>query len=58
MRRIHIFTLPVPQGSDRNILTSMQEDIPWFETPVPVLCMEDISGGTLSEARFRDQEWM
>jgi hypothetical protein len=52
----YTLTLPVPQGSDLNILTSLQEDISWFDTPVSILCMEDISGGALLEVRFRDQD--
>jgi len=50
----YTLTLPVPQGSDLNILTSLQEDISWFDTPVSILCLEDISGGALLEVRFKD----
>merc|ERR1719341_1579837 len=37
-------------------LTSLQEDISWFDTPVSILCMEGVSGGAVLEVRFRNED--
>jgi len=51
----YTLALPVPEGSD-SIFSSLQEDISWFDTPVSLLCIENISGGAILEVKFRDQD--
>ena len=52
----YTITLPVPKGSDLSIFSSLQEDISWFDTPVSLLCIENISEDAVLEVKFRDQD--
>ena len=52
----YTITLPVPKGSELSIFSSMQEDISWFDTPVSLLCIENISEDAVLEVKFRDQD--
>merc|ERR1719318_12050 len=51
----YTLALPLPEGSDQ-IFSSLQEDISWFDTPVSLLCIENIPGGVILEVKFRDQD--
>ena len=48
--------LPRDIHPDMSILTSLQEDISWSNTPVSILSVKDILGETLPDVRFRDQD--
>ena len=52
----YTITLPVPKGSELSIFSSMQEDISWCDTPVSLLCIENISEDAVLEVKFRDQD--
>ena len=51
-------TLPVSPGSDLAQLSSLQDDISWFDTPVSIMCMEnsEVVGVPLIEVKLRDKE--
>jgi len=51
-------TLPVSPGSDLTLLSSLQDDISWFDTPVSIMCMENIEVGgvALIEVKLRDKD--
>ena len=51
-------TLPVSPGSDLVLLSSLQDDISWFDTPVSIMCMEnsEVVDVPLIEVKLRDKE--
>ena len=51
-------TLPVPLGTDLNLLTTLQDDIIWFDTPVSVLSvdMTEVYGGAMIEVKMKDKD--
>eukprot|EP00092_Neocalanus_flemingeri_P015933 GFUD01017250.1.p1 GENE.GFUD01017250.1~~GFUD01017250.1.p1 ORF type:complete len:1654 (+),score=467.45 GFUD01017250.1:121-5082(+) len=54
---LYTLTLPVPPGSDLTLLSSLQEDIAWFDTPVSILCMDNMTdGGAVLEVKLRDKD--
>ena len=53
----YTLTLPVPQGSDLNIFSALQEDISWFDTPVSILCIENKSEVQLSRSSLETKTW-
>eukprot|EP00092_Neocalanus_flemingeri_P012935 GFUD01013934.1.p1 GENE.GFUD01013934.1~~GFUD01013934.1.p1 ORF type:complete len:748 (-),score=207.67 GFUD01013934.1:40-2010(-) len=54
---LYTLTLPVPPGSDLALLSNLQEDIAWFDTPVSILCMDMTpGGGAMLEVKLRDKE--
>merc|ERR1719341_1683821 len=52
----YTLALPVPIGSDLNIFSTLQEDISWFDTPVSILLIENLTGGATLEVKFREQD--
>jgi len=58
MLGLYTLTLPVKLGSDLDFLSSLQEDIAWFDTPVNLLTMEmagDV-GGAMIEVKLGDND--
>merc|ERR1719186_258391 len=58
MLGLYTLTLPVKLGSDLAFLSSLQEDIAWFDTPVNLLTMEmagDV-GGAMIEVKLEDKD--
>merc|ERR1719186_1888598 len=55
---LYTLALPVQIGSDIAFLSSLQEDISWFDTPVSLLTVELVGGvgGATIEIKLRDKD--
>merc|ERR1719186_1124657 len=53
---LYPLSLPVSPSSDLTLLSSLQEDITWFDTPVSLRCIENKTGAAMLEVKLSDKD--